>query len=106
MKKRLVPDWMFKAFLVLAAWLLTFTLLVRLVTSLATGRVERLGGRVYYLSDSPTAFTTHIGFLLIGTICVSLMALLSLGFVPAIGRRYKTMLLRRLQKLETRRDRH
>ena len=106
MKKRPVPNWMFKAFLVLAAWVLTFTLLGRLVTSLATGRVERLGGRVYYLSDSPTAFTTHIGFLLIGTICVSLMAVLSLGFIPAIGRRYKAVLLRRLQKVETRRNIH
>jgi hypothetical protein len=104
MAKRVVSDWLFKAFLVFATWALTLTALGILVGSLVQGRVERSGGRTYTITDSPGTYTTHIAFSVIGILALLLMALLSLGFIPAVGRRYKAFAMRRIRKVESRRN--
>ena len=97
-KKHLVPDWLFKTFLVFAVWVLTLTGLGLLISGLVHGCVEGRGTREYCFSSSPNAYVIHISLWLFGTVCMGLLAILSLGFIPSVGKIYKALYRRRLEQ--------
>lgn len=97
-KKHLVPDWLFKTFLVFAVWVLTLTGVGRLMSGLVHGCVEGRGSREYCFSSSPNAYVIHIGLWLFGTVCMGLVAILSLGFIPSVGKVYRALYRRRLEQ--------
>jgi len=100
-----VPDWLFKTFLVFSVWVLTLTGLGLVISGVLDGCVEARGSRTYCSSSSPISYALQIGVLLFGTVCASLLAILSLGFIPSVGKAYKALYRRRLGQQEAEQSR-
>ena len=100
-KDYLIPDWMFKSFIVFAAWLFAILCAVFLVEGLRTGTIEGRGSAVYSVDKSPASYAFYMLMLLLGEFGLLLMAIGSVGFLRPIGRLYKRLYQRRILRADT-----